>query len=59
MKIQDEPIEIIRSKKYLLYLLGILSFFVAFRSYTIDGPKTTALVWYFFPNLGFEEFKII
>ncbi len=48
------PSEALRSKHYLYYLLGILSLFVAFRSYTIDGPKTTALVWYFFPNLDFE-----
>ena len=52
---QDEPIEIIRSKKYVFYFLGILSLFVAFRSYTIGGPGTTALVWYFFPNISFEE----
>ena len=46
--------EALRSKRYLYYLLGILSLFVAFRSYTLDGPKTTALVWYFFPNSDFE-----
>lgn len=46
--------EALRSKHYLYYLLGILSLFVAFRSYTLDGPRTTALVWYFFPNLDFE-----
>jgi MFS family permease len=43
-----------RSKQYLYYLLGILSLFTAFRSYTLEGGKTTALVWYFFPNLDFE-----
>ncbi|MFW9875525.1 MAG: MFS transporter [Candidatus Thorarchaeota archaeon] len=48
------PLEDSRSKLYLYYLLGILSLFVAFRSYTLEGGKTTALVWYFFPNLDFE-----
>ncbi len=43
-----------RSKGYLLYLISILSLFQIYRSYTIDGPKTTALVWYFFPNVEFE-----
>ncbi len=43
MKIQDEPIEIIRSKKNLLYLLRILSFFIAFQSSTIDGPKILSI----------------
>lgn len=43
-----------QSKRYLYYLLGILSLFAAFRSYTLDGPRTTALVWYFFPSLDFE-----
>jgi MFS family permease len=42
------------SRNYLYYLLGILSLFVAFRSYTLEGGKTTALVWYFFPNSDFE-----
>lgn len=50
----NEHTEALRSKHYLYYLLGILSLFVAFRSYTLDGPKTTALVWYFFPNLDFQ-----
>ena len=30
-----------RSKRYLYYLLGILSLFSTFRSYTLDGPRTT------------------
>lgn len=46
--------EVHRSKRYLYYLLGILSLFATFRSYTLDGPRTTALVWYFFPSLDFE-----
>ncbi|MHA2179813.1 MAG: MFS transporter [Promethearchaeota archaeon] len=46
--------ETLLSKRYLYYLLGILSLFVAFRSFTLDGPRTTALVWYFFPDLDFE-----
>ncbi len=50
----NKQTEALRTKKYLYYLLGILSLFTAFRSYTLDGPKTTALVWYFFPNLDFE-----
>jgi putative MFS transporter len=52
---QKTGLKIIRSKRYLIYLIGLLSFFVAFRAYTIDGSKTTALVWYFFPNVTFEE----
>ncbi|MFX0081855.1 MAG: MFS transporter [Candidatus Hodarchaeota archaeon] len=48
------PSKASRSKHYLYYLLGILSLFVAFRAYTLEGGKTTALVWYFFPNLDFE-----
>ena len=52
---QDNPNEIVRSRKYLFYFLGILSLFVVFRSYTIGGPDTTVLVWYFFPNISFEE----
>lgn len=51
---ENIPAEASRSKHYLYYLLGILSLFVAFRSYTLEGGKTTALVWYFFPNLDFE-----
>jgi hypothetical protein len=46
-----------RSKHYLYYLLGILSVFVAFRSYTLEGGKTTALVWYFFPNQFIKDIK--
>jgi MFS family permease len=48
------PSETIRSKGYLVYLISILSIFQIYRSYTIDGPKTTALVWYFFPDVEFE-----
>lgn len=47
-------VEASRSKHYLYYLLGILSLFTVFRSYVLEGGKTTALVWYFFPNLEFE-----
>ncbi|MHA1729849.1 MAG: MFS transporter [Promethearchaeota archaeon] len=44
-----------RTTSYRVYLLGIMSIFLAFRSYTLDSPKTTALVWFLFPNLSFEQ----
>ena len=43
-----------RSKSYFFYLVAILSLFQIYRSYTIDGARTTALVWYFFPDVDFE-----
>ncbi|MHA1670521.1 MAG: MFS transporter [Promethearchaeota archaeon] len=42
------------SKSYFYYLVTILSLFQIYRSYIIDGARTTALVWYFFPDVEFE-----
>ncbi|MHA1105495.1 MAG: MFS transporter [Promethearchaeota archaeon] len=42
------------TKSYFFYLVAILSLFQIYRSYIIDGARTTALVWYFFPDVEFE-----
>ncbi len=46
--------KIANTKSYFYYLVAILSLFQIYRSYTIDGARTTALVWYFFPDVEFE-----